>query len=159
MSTEEKKPESVVPPSPADDVRQPRRQHDEKEEKDEKDREKSEKDEKFTRDPLSAIIWAIIFISAGVILLAGSMGWVDWERIGSAWQPILIVAGFLFLAEAAVRLIVPAFRRPILGTLIFAFFLLAVGLGGAFNWSVTWPLFLILIGVAIILGGLFKGRL
>ena len=128
-------------------------------EKDEKDSEKSEKDEKFTRDPLSGLTWALIFIGAGVILLVQSMGVIQWDRFGGAWHPILIFAGLVVLLEAALRLVIPAYRRSITGTVIFAFLLLAMGLGGAFGWNFTWAFFLIAIGIAMILGGLTRGRL
>jgi hypothetical protein len=59
---------------------------DEKDEKfDEKSMEKEEEkstdekgwDEKWRRDPLSAIIWAAIFIYAGLVLLASNLGLLD----------------------------------------------------------------------------------
>ena len=53
---------------------------------DEKEREKSE--EKWHRDPLSAIIWALIFIWAGLVLLASNLGYLT-QLISRA----VIVAG------------------------------------------------------------------
>jgi hypothetical protein len=163
MSGEEIKnevPQQTPPPPPTQhDVHEEQHYGRQRDEKDEKDREKSEKDEKYTRDPLSGIIWALIFIAAGVILLTQSLGFLSWWRFGDGWHIILAIAGLAFILEAAVRLIVPAYRRPILGTLIVGFVLLAIGLGGVTNWDVTWPIILIAIGMAMLLGGLFKGRL
>jgi len=50
----------------------------EKEEKEEKEEEKEEKswDEKYRRDPLSAIVWAVILIWVGVVLLADNLGFL-----------------------------------------------------------------------------------
>jgi hypothetical protein len=151
------------PPTPAPpDGRASNRHRDEKSEKDErdeKDREKSEKNEKYTRDPLSAIVWALIFIGAGVVLLLESTGLINFGRYLNAWQIIMAVAGVVLLLEAAVRLIVPAYRRPVLGTIILGFILLSIGLGGFARWELIWPVVLILVGLSIILGGLFRGRL
>jgi len=150
------------PPTPAPpDGRWRDRNRDEKgekDERDEKDREKSEKDEKYTRDPLSAIVWALIFIGAGVVLLLESTGLIHFGRYLNAWQIIMAVAGVVLLLEAAVRLIVPAYRRPVLGTIILGFILLSIGLGGLARWELIWPVVLILVGLSIILGGLFRGR-
>jgi hypothetical protein len=158
-------PPSQPPTSPPPDERRRDRNRDEKgekderDEKDEKDREKSEKDEKYTRDPLSAIVWALIFIGAGVVLLLESTGLIYFGRYLNAWQIIMAVAGVVLLLEAAVRLIVPAYRRPVLGTIILGFILLSIGLGGFARWELIWPVVLILVGLSIILGGLFRGRL
>lgn len=147
------------PAAPPPTERWSDRNRDEKDEKDEKDREKSEKNEKYTRDPLSAIVWAFIFIGAGVVLLLESTGLIDFGRYLNAWQIIMAVAGVVLLLEAAVRLIVPAYRRPVLGTIILGFILLSIGLGGFARWELIWPIVLILVGLSIILGGLFRGRL
>ena len=144
---------------------------------DEKEMEKSEEkrwDEKWRRDPLSAIIWALIFIWAGVVLLLSNLGYLDQfvkevavtagitqiDKAISAWPIILIGAGGLFLLEAALRLIIPEYRRPIAGTVIFAFILIAIGLNSiiGFNWVIIWPLILIGVGLSILLRGLGRRR-
>jgi len=161
MSDQEMPTGQSPPPAPgASEDRWERRQRsrNEKEEKDEKDRDHAEKDEKYTRDPLSALAWALIFIMAGLVLLVQSVGIIDWDRMGGAWNPILIGAGLILLLEAALRMAIPSYRRPIIGSLIFALIVLAMGVNGFFGWNITWPVFLILIGLAIILGGLFRGR-
>jgi len=144
---------------------------------DEKEMEKSEEkswDEKWRRDPLSAIIWALIFIWAGVVLLLSNLGFLDQfvrdvaitngiaqiDKAISAWPIILIGAGGLFLLEAVLRLIIPEYRRPIAGTVIFAFVLIAIGLNSiiGLNWVLIWPLILIGVGLSILLRGLGRRR-
>lgn len=132
-----------------------RRPLDEKDEKNEKEEEKSESG---ARDPLSTIVWALIFISAGLILLAGSTGLVNWEAYGGAWNAILFVAGLILLLEAALRLIMPEYRRSIGGTLILAFVLIGIGLSGFLGAQVIWPLVLIAIGVSFIVNALLRSR-
>jgi len=139
---------------------------------DEKEREKSE--EKWHRDPLSAIIWALIFIWAGLVLLASNLGYLNQlinravtitgieqiDKAISAWPIILVGAGVLMLFEVLIRLLIPEYRRPVTGTIIFAFILIAVGLNSmiGFSWNIIWPLILIAIGLSILFRGLGRKR-
>ena len=148
-------------------------------EKDEKELQKQEEksiEEKWQRDPLGSIVWALILIWAGFVLLASNTGWLDtlneildqifvqmaksipYEISApelSTWSLIFIGAGVLLLAEVVVRLLFPSYRRPILGTTIFALILLGIGIG---NWGLIWPFLLIIIGIALLLGGLFRRK-
>lgn len=132
------------------------RRRDEKEEKQEKEEEKDEKsrEEKWRRDPLGAAIWAGILIWAGLVLLAGNLGLLDRFELLGAWSLVLIGAGLIVLLEVAIRLSIPAYRRPVTGTLILAIILIAIGLGDLVRWSVIWALVLIAGGVIILLQGL-----
>jgi hypothetical protein len=130
---------------------------DEKDDRDEKD-EKSRGEKSRGSDGLSTVVWAAIFVWAGLVLLAGNLGLfvtiaIDGHTL-EAWNIILAGAGVIVLIEVAIRLILPAYRRRVTGSLIFAVILLAIGLGGAFGWNVVWPLILILIGVSILVGSL-----
>jgi len=155
-------PPPAVPPVPKYDEK-----HDEKQ--DEKTEEKSG-DEKWRRDPLGSMIWAGILIWAGLVLLADNLGWLmgirrslaglpnfDETNLG-AWSFILIGAGILVLAEALIRTSVPAYRRPITGSVIFGGLLIAGGLGGAVNWTLLGPMFLITIGVILLLQSLLRRK-
>jgi len=147
----------------------PRNERDEKQEKEEEKHEKEERswDEKWRRDPLSGIVWALILIWAGVVLLANNLGWLDalTETLPPAlrpeldtWPLILLGAGGIIILEVAVRVLVPAYRQPVTGTLILGVILIAVGLGDLFSWQLVWPIVLIIIGVSLLLGGLSRGR-
>lgn len=152
-------------------------------EKDEKELQKQEEkqdektvEEKYHRDPLGSIVWALILIWAGFVLLANNIGWLDIINQGlvqlfaqgakllpievgppqfSAWSLIFIGAGILLLAEVVIRLLFPAYRRPVWGTAIFAVVLLGLGFG---SWDLIWPFILIIIGLALLLGGLFRRK-
>lgn len=155
---------------------------DDKSEKDEKDlrkqEEKSEEksvDEKYRRDPLGSAVWALILIWAGFVLLAYNVGWLDFLngllaqlqfRLAESpfaisnldftpWALIFFGAGLLLLAEVVIRLLFPSYRRPVLGTAILAIVFLAIGIG---NWGLIWPLVLIAIGLALLLGGIFRRK-
>jgi len=136
-----------------------RQYHGKDEEKAEKETSKHEKeemswDEKWRRDPLNAAAWATILIWAGVVLLADNLGlFAAWEWF-DAWGLILTGAGLIVLLEAALRLLIPAYRRPIGGSLIWGAVLLGLGLGNLVGASIAWPLILIAIGLGLLLRGL-----
>jgi len=132
------------------------RHYDEKEEKQEK--EEKSWDEKWRRDPLNAAAWAGILIWAGLVLLTENMGLLTrYERL-EAWALIFIGAGLIVLLEVLVRLVVPEYRRPVTGSLIFGVILLAIGLGDLVGAGVVWSLVLIAIGAAILLRGFVRRR-
>lgn len=137
-------------------------------EKDEKSREKS-MEEKYRNDPLSAIIWALILIWAGVVFLADNMGilesWnVRFEDLPGLpgvidlgpWSLIFLGAGGIVLLEVLIRLVVPEYRRNVGGTVFFAIFLIGLGLGNIIGWNLIWPFLLIAFGLSLLLGGLFR---
>ncbi|MFQ6101999.1 MAG: hypothetical protein ACE5OS_12310 [Anaerolineae bacterium] len=136
------------------------KEEEKEEEKAEKEHEKEEKtwDEKWRRDPLSAVVWAAILIWAGVALLAGNMGllanvaWLD------VWGLVFVGAGLIVLLEVAIRVLVPAYRRAVGGTLVLAAILLGIGLGNLFGWEVIGPLVLIAIGLGVLLRGFLRSR-
>lgn len=143
-------------------------------EKDEKEvRKHDEKVEE--RDTLSTITWAAILIWAGVAFLAVNQGWL--ERLNlpqplfhnllplpldmfepSVWSLIALGAGVIILLEVVIRLLVPAFRRHIGGSLIVAAVFIGIGLGNWFGWNIIWPLILIAVGVVVLVGGLTRKR-
>lgn len=147
---------------PSEEPRRHQHPMDEKAEKEyekrEKEHEKEEKswDEKWRRDPLGAAVWAVILIWAGVVMLAENLGlFVSIEWL-SAWGLILTGAGLIVLLEVVVRLLVPAYRKPVGGSIIWGFILLGLGLGNMIGMEMVWPLILIAIGIGLLLRGLFR---
>ena len=80
--------------------------------------------------PISAIIWAILLIYAGLILLADNLGYLDtWlANLAAAtnlafladlewWSVILLGAGIILLIEVLIRLLIPEYRRGVGGTI------------------------------------------
>jgi hypothetical protein len=144
------------------------------EKQDEKSTDEKGWEEKWSRDPLGSFTWALIFIWAGVVLLANNLGWLDsivirgtdftgieyLDQAIDAWSIILIGAGVILLLQVLVRLLVPQYRRPVTGTIIFAIILIGFGLGDLVNWS--WTLIIaivfIVIGISIIVRGLTRSK-
>lgn len=152
------------------------KEYGEKDEKkfDEKDEKELYKhDEKIEqRDVLSSLVWAAMLIWAGLVFLAVNLGWMDrfLANFGffgdlpagvqmiepAVWAIIMLGAGFILLAEVVIRLLVPSFKRRVIGTLILAVVFIGSGLGNIFGWDLTWPFILIVLGVSVLLGGLFR---
>jgi len=143
----------------------------EMEKREEKAPEEKNWDEKWRRDPLSAVVWAAIFIWAGLVLLAETTGYLNTLNIrgafapesrflagATAWSLIALGAGVIVIIEIIVRILVPAYRRPITGSLILAVILIGIGLGNLWNWDVVWPLILIILGLSILTRGLMRRR-
>jgi hypothetical protein len=156
---------------------------DEKNEKpDEKEREKEQEkseekswEEKWQRDPLTAITWACILIWAGLVFLASNLGILDAlfaqvnrlspisgiqpiDKAIQAWPIVLAGAGVILLIQIAIRLLMPAYRKPVLGTFILAMILISIGLGDLINWAIVWATLLIIFGVWILWRGIRSSR-
>jgi len=136
----------------------------EKAEKQEKPEKKEESiDEKWARDPLGTAMGALVLIWLGVVLLVANAGLlgtlVKWDNF---WAWFLMGLGVIMVVEALIRLVVPAFRRPMLGKIIGGVVLFLIGASATFiktfNWDKWWPIIPIAFGVAILLGGLFRKR-
>jgi hypothetical protein len=124
-------------------------------------------EEKYRRDPLGTLIWAFILIWAGLVWLANNFGFLDRIRIRfsdlpfdfpfrtEVWTIFFLGAGFILLIEVLIRLTVPEYRRPVLGTFILAVVFFGIGIG---NWGLIWPLILIVIGASILLRGVFSKK-
>jgi hypothetical protein len=136
----------------------------EREKTDEKSTEEKSSEEKWQRDPLSGITWAVIFIWAGLVFLASNLGYLDnilsritdlpnlggFEKVVSAWPLVLVGAGVILLGEVLVRLLVPAYRKPVTGTIILALIFIGLGLGDLIDWGVMWAIIIIGIGITML---------
>jgi hypothetical protein len=141
---------------------------------DEKSEEKYEKeDEKYEeknhRDPLSALVWALILIWAGLVFLASNLGWLNAIQTSlilpesvhvvgnlSTWSVIFMGAGVLVFLEAIVRTFVPAYRSSTGGNFFVAAILLGVGFSAIFGWQAVWPFILIAMGLSALASALIR---
>jgi hypothetical protein len=143
---------------------------DEKEKEEEKDEKEDEKkdekspDEKWRRDPLGSLVWACILIWAGIVLLLETTGTLSNLRDSlnvdklEAWPVIALGAGVILLGEIVIRLTMPAYRRPIIGTLILSVILIGIGAENITGKELIWALILIAIGAGLLIRGAFRGR-
>ena len=151
------------------------RPRNEKEEKEVTKHEEKSYEEKWQRDPIGAVSWAVFLIWAGAVLLLYNLDKItlltdfvkglnlplaeppfelpffDWE----AWQVFFLGAGFLVLLEVIVRLLLPSYRRSIVGSVIWAGILFGLAIG---NWEIVGPAIIIAAGLVILLGNYTKRR-
>ncbi|MCP4514605.1 MAG: hypothetical protein GY824_05160 [Delftia sp.] len=113
----------------------------------EKREEKEEKDGDWSSDSLSSAIWALIIIWVGVVFLLSNMI-EDWDN---SWAWIMAGIGALIFLEVVVRLVIPAYRRPVGGRVVLGTIFLIGGASNLVNVDL-WPLVLIAIGVVMLLG-------
>lgn len=116
--------------------------------------------EKGRRDPLGAIVWAGILIWAGIALLVNNLGLLSTVPVVGdmgGWSLVFTGAGVILIIEVFVRLFLPQYRQPVIGTLIVGLIFMSMGLGDTYGWGLVWPVILIAVGVSIIMGG-FLGR-
>ncbi len=142
----------------------------EHEKREEKTPEEKSWEEKYRRDPLGPIIWGLILLWAGFVLLLSNLGMLDnllrrtditlagVRQLAQAWPLVMLGAGVILLVEVAIRLVVPIYRRSVVGTVILAILFIGIGLGDLVSWNILWPLILIGIGLIIVARGLLSSR-
>jgi len=133
---------------------QPRGEKDEEKhrEKDEKEEEKRKGwDEKWRRDRVNAFGWAAILIWGALVLLAEVTHYKDNFYWWEGWAVFFAGAGIILLLTAFYRLLVPAHRRAMGGTLIVGLVFLGIGLGDLISWTYVWVAILIVIALVILL--------
>jgi len=144
---------------PNRDYRESRRRDEKGDEKErEKRREKGQGlDEKYHRNPAGFVAWALVIIWLGVTLLLQNLD--IFARDDNAWAVFFWGGAVIFFVEAMLRLMVPRFRRSIVGSLIWAAIWAGVGFGLWFEkWEVIGPIVIIAIGVGILAGRLAPRR-
>ena len=141
----------------------------EMEKHEEKSTDEKSYEEKYQRDPLGAIIWAVILIWVGIVLLVENMGYIeklglrlnfadlpfDVPFVGDSWSLIFLGIGVIVLIEIAIRLLIPDYRRSVMGSAIFVVVCFGLAFG---SWDLIWPLILIAIGASILLRGIFRAN-
>ena len=139
---------------------EPRRDEKGQDEKGEKGRDESW-DEKWRRDPVEAAVWAFVLIWAGIVWLLSNVGTLEniFGETAEWWAVGFLGAGFIVLLGVGARLVIPAWRRPITGSLILGLIFIGIGLGQITGgWVVIGPLVLIGIGIAGLAAYFFRSR-
>lgn len=130
------------------------------EEKAEKRQEKEEKswEEKWRRDPMNAAAWALILVWAGLVLLANNLNLLAWLPGLDAWSLFFLGAGAILLLEVGIRLALPSYRQPVLGTAIVAIVFLVIGFGALVSWQCLLPAAVIAAGLYLLFYGVLRRR-
>ena len=123
-----------------------------------RDRDRDEKNggewgEKWSDDPMGRIVGGLILVWLGVCFLLITNGPWHWDDL---WRYFLGGMGVIFLLEVGVRAVIPEYRRPMLGKIVMSVIFMAIGFGGLVGIENWWPLILVVVGIAIIVGVLTR---
>jgi len=115
--------------------------------------EKGEVFEKRGGDPLSYIFWGLLIMVFGATLYLERIGYIK-----SWWWFFVAGVGGIFLLDALIRSRLPRYHRPVKGRALFGLFLILIASFFIAWEEIGWPLILILMGIFIVIHGLFKMR-
>jgi hypothetical protein len=103
-----------------------------------------------TKQRLEAMYWALVFIWAGIIFAADSANILPSVGEADAWSWVFFGAGAFSLVGNVIRMMTLTLPNPNTWDYAWSTFLLAIGLGGILNTDVFGPVFLLVIGVAVL---------
>jgi hypothetical protein len=117
-----------------------------------------EESQKTAGQHMEAIFWGGVILWAGLVFGADSLGYLP--QIGGAevWSWLFLGAGVYALLLDLWRMTSPDYANPTMGDYVAAGILLLLGLGGFFDFNLSWPLILVLIGLAILGKALLRRR-
>jgi len=107
---------------------------------------------------IEAIYWALVFLWAGLIFGADSLGMLPQVGGATAWSWVFAGAGLLALLGNLVRTSSPDWPNPSTWDYIWAAVLLIFGLGGFVNVDIAFPIILIVVGIAFLGNMLFDRK-
>ena len=108
-----------------------------------------------TRDLVNTITWAACFIWAGLVLIPDKYNYITTTTSWGEWSLIFVGAGVIVLLGMLIGRIRSRLYRQTWKRTILALVLLGIGLQGIVGWRIIWPIILIVIGVLIVLRGIF----
>jgi hypothetical protein len=112
--------------------------------------------EKKERKYLDAIFWGGVLLWAGLIFGADYFGLLPQIGSASVWSWIFLAAGVYGLLMNIVRLLSETYSNPTTWDWVWAVIFFLIGAAGFVAFNIPWWLILILIGVAILGGALFR---
>jgi asparagine N-glycosylation enzyme membrane subunit Stt3 len=95
----------------------------------------------------------VFLILLGTLLFLASQGILSWDKW---WQFLIIGIGIILLVDSLIRYQKESAPDVRIGRLIAAIILIGAGVAFLLGNVVWWPLVIILIGVAIVVGGLLR---
>ena len=105
---------------------------------------------------LDAIFWGGVLLWAGLIFVADYFGFLPKIGDASTWSWIFLGAGVYGLLMSFVRLISENFSNPTAWDWVWSIAFFIIGAAGFVAINIPWWLILILVGVAILGGALFR---
>jgi asparagine N-glycosylation enzyme membrane subunit Stt3 len=106
-------------------------------------------------DHIPAILGGVFLILLGVLLFLASQGILAWDKW---WQYLIIGIGIILLIDSLIRYQKESSAGFRIGRLIAAIILIGIGVAFLLGNITWWPLVIIVVGVAIIIGALMRPR-
>jgi hypothetical protein len=102
---------------------------------------------------ISGIGAGVFLLLLGSLLFLANQGILPWDKW---WQFLIIGIGIIMLVDSLVRYQKDSAREVRIGRPIVAIILIGVGIAFLVGNASWWPLVIILVGVAVIVGGLLR---
>jgi hypothetical protein len=102
---------------------------------------------------ISGIGAGVFLLLLGILLFLANQGILAWDKW---WQFLIIGLGIILLIDGLIRYQKDSAREIKIGRLIVAIILIGVGIAFLVGNATWWPLVIILVGVAVIIGGLLR---
>jgi len=103
-----------------------------------------------------AIFWGGALLWAGLVFGADTLGYLPQVGAANAWSWVFVGAGVYGLLMNIVRLASQSLSNPAGWDWVWAVIFVIIGAAGFLAINVPWWLFLIIIGVVILFGALFR---
>lgn len=107
---------------------------------------------------LDAYYWGGVFLWAGLIFGAESLGILPKIGDADAWSWVFLGAGLYSIAGNFFRMTSENYSNPSTWDWIWGAVFAVIGLGGFTTVSISWPLIIILVGVAILVNAFFDRK-
>ena len=101
----------------------------------------------------SGYVGGVFFILLGILLFLATQDILAWDKW---WQYLIIGVGVILLVESLILYQRESALEFRIGRLIAAIILIGVGIAFLLGNVVWWPLVIIVVGVAVIIGGLLR---
>jgi len=98
-----------------------------------------------------AVGWAIIFIWGAIVYALGLSGFTDSYSWWNGWSVFFTGFGVIVIIQSIMHVLAKQKNKAV-GSFIFGFILVVIGLGGFIDTSWAWAVFLIMIAVLILIG-------
>ena len=112
--------------------------------------------EKAERKRLESFWWGAVIIWAGIVFIADYLEVLPSVREAGAWSWIFLGAGIFGLLGAIIRVVSEELPNPTGWDYFWSALFLIIGASGFFGGGITFPIVLVVIGIAILGNVLFR---
>ena len=112
--------------------------------------------QKGDRKVLDAVFWGGVFLWAGLVFGAETLGYLPQVGTAGVWSWIFLGAGLYGLLISIVRLLSTGLSNPSAWDWVWSVIFIIIGTAGFASFDIPWWLFLIIIGAVILFSALLR---